>query len=282
MLRAVLGLSWEDFKIECCHRIDGKFNVNNTCHVICCSNWYHDVQCILKNRKSLPKDIYVTEDLPEEWVDRRRVLKLIFNAARHTENLKEKLFLTKDKLVIDGKTYTANTAIEANSVIDVPGTCQRSDSEKTIFFGIHLIFSNMHTARFSVENVTYNCVEQMLQSQKAAYFNDDISHAKIMRESNPYKMKKLGSRICGFDLVKWRKVAKQVVYMAVKAKFGQNPMLKGVLINSGSATIAESSPDDYWGTGIHLHAKNAMDKRFWANQGGVMSKIYHKIRAELH
>ena len=51
-------------------------------------NWYHDVQVILRNRKLLPRGIYVNEDLPEDWVDRCRVLKPIFNAAKKKDSLK--------------------------------------------------------------------------------------------------------------------------------------------------------------------------------------------------
>ena len=84
-LRGIPGLNCDDFKIERCHRIDGKFAINKTRRVICCFNWHYEVQCILRNRKQLPKNIYVSKDLPEEWIDRRRVLKPIFNAARKSE-----------------------------------------------------------------------------------------------------------------------------------------------------------------------------------------------------
>ena len=229
----------------------------------------------------MPSNVHVTEDFPEEWIDRRLVLKPVFNAARKSDKLKDKTFLSKDKLFIDGTAYTATNITEANKVIDVPGTCQRSDNDKTLFFGIHSVFSNLHPAQFRVENISYNCVEQMIQGQKAAYFNDDVTHAKIMRELNPYKMKKLGSKVKHFSDPKWKQVAKKVAYTAVKAKFQQNPILGDILQNTGNAKIAEGSTDDYWGTGIHLYAKNAMDPQYWSNEGGVMSEIYARVRDEL-
>ena len=194
-LQNILDLDANNFKINRCHRIDGRFNVNHTHRIICCFNWYQDGQTFLRHRKHLIKDVFVLEDLPEEWIDRRYILKPIFNAACRTENLKEKTYLTKDKLVIDGKTYTMSNVLEVNAIVDVPGTCQRSAAEKTIFFGIHSVFSNLHPSQFAVKNVPYNCVEQMIQGQKAAYFNDDATHRKIVRETNPYKIKKLGSKV---------------------------------------------------------------------------------------
>ena len=124
-------------------------------------------------------------------------------------------------------------------------------------------------------------MEQMLQAQKAAFLEDDLTHSRVMKESNPYKIKKLGSRVRKFDLVKWRCVAKQVAYTAVNAKFEQNSTLLGVLLNTGNAKLGESSTDDYWGTGLHLYHCNAMDRRFWLNQGGMISEIYDRIRTEL-
>ena len=69
--------------------------------------------------------------------------------------------------------------------------------------------------------------------------------------------------------------------LLLKVKFEQNPTLMGLLVNTGTAKIAESSPDDYWGTGIHLYARDAMDMCFWSNQGGLMSEIYDRVCAEL-
>ena len=72
-----------------------------------------------------------------------------------------------------------------------------------------------------------------------------------------------------------------MAHAAVRAKFLQNPTLRNVLVNTGSAKIAESSPDDYWGTGLHLYARNALDPRYWSNQGGVICEIYESVRSEL-
>ena len=81
-LQHMPGLNSTDFKMDHCYRLDGTYRVNTTRHILCSFNWASDVQCVLKHRKLLPKDIYVNEDLPEEWVDRRRILKPIFSAAK--------------------------------------------------------------------------------------------------------------------------------------------------------------------------------------------------------
>ena len=76
-------------------------------------------------------------------------------------------------------------------------------------------------------------------------------------------------------------MVKQVVHATVRAKFGQNQTLGDLLKNTGNAKIAETSPDDFWGTGLHLYDRNAMDVRFWSNQRGLMSDVYERVRSEL-
>ena len=72
------------------------------------------------------------------------------------------------------------------------------------------------------------------------------------------------------------------MYAAVRAKFIQNQSLASILLSTGSAKIAESSTDSYWGTGLHLRDCNAMDQHFWVtSNGGMMSEIYDQLRAEL-
>ena len=86
VLRGIPGLNVEEFQIDRCQWLDGHFRPGINRRVICAFNYYYDIQCILRNRKLLPKGIYVSEDLPEEWVDHRKILKPIFNATRRDEN----------------------------------------------------------------------------------------------------------------------------------------------------------------------------------------------------
>ena len=127
ILSSIRGLDSRGFVVDKCYRLDGRFKSNTCRRVLCTFNWYHDVQKILRGRKNLPKGIFVNEDFSEEWADRCRILKPVFNAAKRSELLKHKTYMSKDKLVIDGTTYsvapTANL-LNANKVIDVLGTCQ--------------------------------------------------------------------------------------------------------------------------------------------------------------
>ena len=204
----------------------------------------------------------------------------MYNAARRSENLKA--YMSKDKLVINGDTFSVDNLHKANDLIDITSTCERSDGNKILFLGSLSPYSNLYPVDFTVENVMYNSVEQYLQSQKASMFDDDISQVKIMRETNPYKIRKLGSKVKKYSHDRWRRADKQLAYKVVYAKFVQNQVLREVLVKSGSKQLMESSTDPYWGAGLHLHDKNALDKRCWPNkEGGVMSEILHRVHREL-
>ena len=71
VLRVIPGIDVDKFRIDRCHHLDRPYKTTGSRRIICCFNWYYDVQCILRNRKQLPPGVYVSEDLPEEWIDRR-------------------------------------------------------------------------------------------------------------------------------------------------------------------------------------------------------------------
>ena len=278
-----------EWKYERCHRLGPrpkkKTKRQFNRQVICCFSSYQDVNQILRNRKKLPKGVYVSEDLPEEWVDKRRVLKPIFNTARRTEGLKDKTFLSRDKLIFNGKAYGADVNCSPNytqlsSVIDIPNTCQRSEGNCVVFQGMHSYFSNLFLVNFIVDSVKYICVEQYFQSAKANLFGDTQTAERIMAEDNPYRMKKLGSRVHNFDFDKWKTECKSVLYKGLKEKFIQNSDLKGILLATGISKIGEATMDEYWGIGMRLHDKNALDDTKWLRDG-VMCELLTKLRHEL-
>ena len=137
------------------------------------------------------------------------MLKPIFNVAKRCDKLKAKTYLSKGKLYIDGQMYSAGPTSninEINKVLNVTSTCKRSDDNVMLFLGTHSPFSNLFSADLSIDNVKYNSSEQYIQSQKAMLFDDDVTHARIMKETNQYKIKKLGSKVHKFSVETWRSV----------------------------------------------------------------------------
>lgn len=283
IIQSIPTLDPNMIQVDRCHRLGPK-QPNKTRSIIARFNWYGDLVEIMNNRSYIPKGIYINEDYPQEWIDRRRLLKPILNKARSLPAYKFNSFLTKDKLVIDGKQFTV---APNNNLCDLPKdivpseTCEKRNENTIAFLGPHSVFSNFHSAAFTDGGVKYSCSEQMIQAEKAALFGDVPSLQKIMRSQNPYKMKELGGRIHGFSKEEWMNKSKDIVFRAVRAKFDQNPNLGKLLRSTGSVLLVESSPDKIWGTGIHLKHEDALQKSKWTSNG-LMSEILSRVRSELN
>ena len=113
-------------------------------------------------------------------------------------------------------------------------------------------------------------------------FDDDATQAKIMKETNPYRIKRLGNKVRNFSNDQWKRASRQVMHKAISAKFLQNNTLMGLLLSTGQKIIAEGTTDPFWGIGLRLHDKAAMDQCKWPNrEGGVISNILQKVHSEL-
>ena len=149
LLKCIPGLD-SNFRVDRCHRIDGPYKpcAAKPRRIICVFNWFVDVQFILQNRKQLPKGVYVNEDLPDEWLDRRKILRPIYNAAKRRDLLKGKTHMSKDKLIIGDETISAAPICNIDTIsklgLDATATCEHADNEKRVFLGSLSPFSNLH------------------------------------------------------------------------------------------------------------------------------------------
>ena len=280
IITKINGIS-PDVAIARCHHLGKRGNYTRP--ILCCFQWYGDVMKIMQNKKSLPKNVFVSEDYPQEWNDRRKVLRPIFNMLQRTDEYKEKISWKKDKLVVDGKEYSAapiSNIHELNGHINIADSCERKTGTSIVFQGIHSIFSNFHPVNFKVNGIDYISMEQYIQAKHAELCDDDTTHRKIMLSNNPYRVKKLSYQIKKGDDKKWKSEMKDIVYQGLKQKFLQNTALKELLLSTGSVKIAEASTDTYWGVGVKLRDNRILDEANWKGDG-LMCELYSKLRAEL-
>lgn len=269
-------------RIDRCHRLGPKQNHRSRA-IIAKFNWYGDLVEILNKRSYLPEGVFVSEDYPEEWIDRRRLLRPILNLAKRHPRFRDSSFITKDKLIIEGKQYTVaprNNLAELPLELKPSLSCEVRNEKTIAFLGPHSVFSNFHPAKFSEGKVIYNCAEQMIQAEKAALFKDNISLERIMKTRCPYRIKAIGNGIRNFDKTVWGRESKQIATRAVKAKFLQNKTLANLLRSTGSVDIVESSKDSHWGTGLYLRDSKALDTSAWHTKG-LMSEILSEVRKML-
>ena len=67
----------------------------------------------------------------------------------------------------------------------------------------------------------------------------------------------------------------------IAEKFKQNPSLEEALLNTGNKKLVECSFDKFWGTSTTLSNRNCLDKRLWANDGGILGEMLVEIRNSL-
>ena len=74
---------------------------------------------------------------------------------------------------------------------------------------------------------------------------------------------------------KWQKEGLAACYPVIKQKYSQNPPVKNYLLSTGTKTIAESTTDTLWGTGVALSDMNALDESTWSSRGWMNLILTH-------
>ncbi len=278
VLENIPGLNPDDVKISRCHRL-GKKRDGQHRGIICHFHWYGDREAIMHNKKHLPEHVYVREDLPDEYLDRRRRLRPVFKLAVNGR-FKGKTTWRADKVVIDSIAYGVDDIDKLPPDLNPEKLSQKSNERNLVFFGINSKFSNFHPCKFRIDNVPYSCNEQYIASEKAGLFDDDEAQRKIMLEKSPYRMKAIAARLQNFDEEKWKSEAPAITKRGLLAKFSQNPQMKQALLATGELILAEAASDKLFGTGVHIAEPGALDEQTWVGYG-IMGDALMAVRDAL-
>ena len=112
-------------------------------------------------------------------------------------------------------------------------------------------FSQWYESFFCVGHREYWCAEQYMMSEKARLFGDKDSFDMIMSSRDQTQIKALGRNVKGFDEEIWNRFKYLIVLNGNYYKFSSDEKLRKILLNTGSAVLAEASPyDRVWGIGI--------------------------------
>ena len=117
------------------------------------------------------------------------------------------------------------------------------------------VFCQWYKCEFTDGGLTFNCTEQYMMYEKARLFGDLITAEKILNETDPDKMRKLGREIKNFDDKIWNKNKYSIVYVGNYLKFSQNEQLKQYILSTKRTVLVEASPyDAVWG--VKMGAEN--------------------------
>lgn len=157
----------------------------------------------------------------------------------------------------------------------------RKTDRHTFFFTDRDCFSNWYPSPFQVAGVQFGCVEQFMMYQKAVFFNDPNTAAKILSTSSPKEQKALGRLVQNFDAEKWEEVGEKLVYVGLLEKYRQNSNLLEKMMETGDTLFVEASPfDRIWGIGMRETDVGVDDEFNWKGKN-KLGKLTTRAREEL-
>ncbi len=145
----------------------------------------------------------------------------------------------------------------------------------------HGPFSQWHKSNFNIGGVDYNCAEQYMMASKARLFIDVRAEHAIMASKDPEQQKFFGRGVHNFNVDKWNKVCKRIVFEANQAKFSQDEDLKQLLLDTGDRILVEASPlDKIWGIGLAKEDPLALDQNQWKGTNWL-GEVLMQVREHL-
>ena len=238
-----------------------------------------DVDNLFKNRKKLPRGIYIDKEYSKATEKDRRLLRPVIKAARRIDKYKGSCHLEGPQLVIEGKRYhrqNIHTLPDDLNPMEVTSQC---NEEVFAFFGELNPLSNFHPCKFTLEGETFNSSEQYIQWTKAKYCGDKIAMERILNCEDAADCKEVSRDIANLNRKDWVESAETLCFEGIQAKFLQNEHLMEKLLDTGDKILVEASYDEAWGTGQHLGSRDCLTESKWKSIG-ILGRILMRIRSE--
>lgn len=256
--------------------------LSNTRKTIIRFHWYKDREGVWAQRRQLKgSGLWMEEDFPAEWKNKRQVLYPVMKIARKIPDVKATL--SKDKLIINSQIYTVDNlaslppAVELKDVLHI--------HEDNVFFGSKSSpLSNFYPAPFTNKGISYNCAEQFYQEMKAEVNHDDKAADDIRLMSDPVAMYRRGREVKADPNIWTTGKRLEVMEKALLLKFSQNSHLSKVLLSTCDKTIWEArSQDTFFGAGIGLQDikhSNLSDAPGLNHLGQLLMKVRDILKAQ--
>ena len=204
-----------------------------------------------KSLKGLPNmaNIWLNEDanpkIRKQKLESRSVVKHALNKG----------YDAKQKglgVVVNGRYYNRANMNQLPEDIKLGTTKMREDANTVGFQGKLAPLSNMYPCSITVDGKDHKSAEHFIQYTKVMLANLEDLAQQIKDTVCPYTAKNIGGSV---QIPMWNNLDEQVVKLAIKRKYEQNPHLRKMLLDTGSKTILECTPDLKWGAGISLDSK---------------------------
>ena len=193
----------------------------------------NDVDNLFKNRKKLPRGIYIDKEYSKATEKERRLLRPVIKAARRIDKYKGACRLDGPQLVIEGKCYHRQNIHILPDDLNPMAVTSHSNEEVFAFFGELNPLSNFHPCKFTLEGETFNSSEQYIQWTKAKYCGDKIAMDCILNCEDAADCKEVSRDITNLNRKGWIESAETLCFDGIQAKFIQNEHLMEKLLDTG-------------------------------------------------
>lgn len=185
--------------------------------------------------------------------------------------------MSGNKVTIDSKSYFSNELNQIPPDVTINLKLEKEIEGGIIYKGERSIFSNFYPSPFIYNGVNYLHVEQYFQHSKATHHNDFLAADRILRLSNPRRIKAVGDGIEENET--WLKGRMMTLYHGVKAKFDQNWALQDELIATKGKQLYEATTDPYFACGLGYESKRWNDHD-WSGEnvaGLIVMKVWEEL-----
>lgn len=217
---------------------------------------------------------FISDDLTSDGRALKAQLKRI-SAVAKSKGLESKV--SGNRVVVDSRPYAANELALIPGTVSVELKQEKYIDGGIVYRGDRSIYSNFFPAPFNLKGEDYAHVEQFYQYKKALHHNEFDTAERILKLSNPWRIKVLGDNVEAND--DWNAIRMKTLYEGVSAKFRQNWPLHDELLRSKGLKLYEATTDLYFACGVGYDSRkwSTMD---WTGEN-VAGLIVMKVRDEL-
>ena len=245
--------------------------------IICRFLSFPDRQKVWGARRNLKgSNIFINEDLPIEYLQRRSKL---YPALKKARELKKLAFFKDDMLYIEGTAYSVENANDLPEDLHLAKLASKSSDDMVAFFTSSCPLSNFYPTSFSIDGNKFSSTEQYLQWHKAHFAKKPDVMKQIMSAQTALEAKSLGDKIVLAN-EQWLPEAESALLHACTLKFEQDPIAKKFLLDTKKKQIIEASKNTIWGVGRTLSDKNIFTPD-WEGDN-LCGKILMKVRDQLN
>ena len=272
----------EDLDLATVHRFGSENPEGKPRPIVVAFQHPRDRRSVWKKKTKLKNTNYILqENFSKDVIEARKVLFPILKRARLLDDYKDNVYIRMDKLICNGKEYGVEDIDQLPSDLHPEKIFTRSKSGILAFYGKGTALSNFKPCSFMCRGIKFNSTEQCYCYNKALSAGKPKLARRVLLCEHPSEMKRITSKISGFNETEWRKQAKPMMLEALRLKFMSSQRLYKTLMDTGELTLVESNPHDkYWGAGTSMTDEDLFTKPE-AKGENQMGKLLMQVRSEL-